>query len=178
MLKAPGNWSLAASRLISATAVVLLAIAGVRTFTSAEMRWRLHPVTSIPAAAGREGGLLVIYQALDCNSHARFIRTWEQLHKPGEFLVTGVPLDGQSNEPWRQRALEDLSPRFPVRKELGRDAAALLTGLGKIATPAVILLDGSGRPRVVLHPPADPRSLPRAREVVESYRSLMRESAP
>lgn len=174
-MKGTPDYARMASRLMLAAALVMLGVAGWRVWTRPALWWNLRPAAAVPAAAGRSGGLLVVYQAKDCTGYAAFIQRWKGVHRAGDFEVAGVPLDAASKAPWARRALEDLAPGYPVRPELVSTASALLARLGNPPTPVAILLDPRGNPRMVLDAAADPRDMTRARDLVLAYRSHLQE---
>ena len=174
-MKATPDYARMASRFLLAAAVVMLGVAGWRVWTRPALWWSLRPAAAVPAAAGPSGGLLVVYQARDCASYAAFIQRWQGVHAPGDFEVTGVPLDAGSKQAWARRTLEDLAPGYPVRPDLASRAADLLGGLGNLPTPVAIVIDRQGRPRMVLGATADPRDLSAARDLVLAYRSHEKE---
>lgn len=177
-MKATPDYTRMASRAMLAAAIVMLGVAAWRVWTRPALWWSLRPAAAVSAAAGRSGGLLVIYQARDCGGYAAFIQRWQGVRTPGDFEVTGVPLDPGNDAPWARRALEDLAPGYPVRADLANRAADLLAGLGNPPTPVAILVDARGRPRMVLGATADPRDAARARDLVLAYRSHVKELSP
>ena len=166
------------SRAMLAAGMCLLLASAWRGAQSPYLWSRLRPVPAAPSAAGTAGGLLVVYQARDCASYASFIQRWAAVRARGEFEVTGVPLDGDNPAGWARRALEDLAPGYPVRPELARPALRMLAAHEHLRTPAAVVLDAHGKPRVVLGGSTDPRMALRARDVVLAYRSLMEASHP
>jgi len=174
-MKATPDYARMASRFMLVAAVVMLGVAGWRVWTRPALWWSLRPAAAVPAAAGPSGGLLVVYQARDCTTYAAFIQRWQAVRAPGDFEVTGVPLDAGSNGEWARRALEDLAPSYPVRADLASRTADLLAGLGNPPTPVAIVIDRQGRPRMVVGAAADPRELSRAHDLVVAYRSHEKE---
>jgi hypothetical protein len=166
-----------ASAVMAAGAVCMLVLGAWRFATHPEIFWSLRPLPTAPSAAGTGGGLIVVYQARDCGSYAAFIQRWASVRKPGEFEVVGVPLDADNREPWARLAFEDLAPEYPVRTDLDGKAIGMLAGLRNLRTPAAILVDARGRPRMIIDATSDPRAFARARDLVVSYSSHMQNSS-
>jgi len=172
----PRKWSSLASKALLTGAVVMLALSAWRIVNRPSILWHLRPLPSVSSASGSDGALLVIYQAKDCASHAAFIERWNRLHRPGAFEVVGVPLDADNPAPWAQRALEDLAPTFPIRAELGEAARSIIAGMQAGPTPLAVLVDASGRPKMVVRSVKDPRDLANAHDLVLAYIALQENS--
>lgn len=142
--------------------------------------WRMVPagiitsgISTLPAAAedGRPT-LLVLYQAKDCQSYGRFLGQWNMLAREGEVRVVGVPLNTRREDAGAP-VLDFFTPAFPVRADLANGAATLLRQMGQSRSPTAVLLDGSGRPLMVIPPSRYPRQDVQARMAVRDYARAM-----
>lgn len=142
--------------------------------------WRVVPtevltagMSTLPEAAARADRptLLVLFQPADCQSYTDYLRQWNALADEGEVQVVGVPLNthGAAGKP----VLDYFTPSFPVRPELARPAARMLRQMGQSRTPVAVLLDGAGRPRMVVPPGRYPRQQVQARMAVRDYTRAM-----
>jgi hypothetical protein len=143
--------------------------------------WRLAPadaltarITTLPrAAANGRPTLLVVFQPGDCQSYGRFLSQWNALAAEGEVRVVGVPLYAQAQRAAGKPVLDYFTPVFPLRDELAADATSLLRQMGQMNTPVAVLLDGAGRPRMVIPPGRYPREHVQARMAVRDYARAM-----
>jgi hypothetical protein len=105
-----------------------------------------EPIT--PQGAAR-ATLLVAFQASDCASYAAFITDWRRLGRDGLVTVIGVPMN-VSNPNELEQTLEEFAIQFPMRIDLAPQTEELLQEFHSSQTPAAILLDANGRPRMLI----------------------------
>lgn len=109
--------------------------------------------------------LLHIFQAEDCPRFRELVRQWNELHRRHRLPVLGVGLDLPTDSAARATVVRASGASFPVRDDPNGEAERLLLRLGYRHTPLAVLLDGRGRPRLVLPPlpgPDGPRRAARA----------------
>jgi hypothetical protein len=144
--------------------------------------WRVVPtevltaqMSTLPQAAAPKGQptLLVLFQPSDCAGYAEYLRQWNALAKEGEVRVVGVPLNAGGPGTAGKPVLDYFTPAFPVDAELARPAVRLLRQMGQTHTPVAVLLDGHGRPRMVVPPGVYPREQVQARMAVRDYARVM-----
>lgn len=144
--------------------------------------WRVLPtevlttqMSTLPQAAAPTGQptLLVLFQPSDCAGYAGYLRQWNALAREGEVRVVGVPLNADGPGTAERPVLDYFTPAFPVDAELARPAVRLLRQMGHTHTPVAVLLDGAGRPRMVVPPGVYPREQVQARMAVRDYARVM-----
>lgn len=130
------------------------------------------------AEAGAEGALLIhIFRPDDCPRFRSLVRKWNELHRVGGLPVLGIGLDLPKDSSRRAKVVRESGAAFPVRPDVGGRAERLVLRLGHERTPLAVLVDGLGRPRLVLPPLAGPEGPRRAaRLVVETATALGRRS--
>lgn len=123
--------------------------------------------------AGDGPTLLHIFQAEDCFGFRELIREWNELHRKRSLPVLGVALHLPPDPSARAAILRASGAAFPVRDDAGGEVERLALRLGFGRTPLSVLLDRTGRPRLVLPPLAGPDGPRRAvRLVLEVAASL------
>jgi hypothetical protein len=132
--------SLTAALLVGAVWQSLPSLAGIAA--------RPHERTLAKAANGRPT-LLVAYQERDCPSYSQFIRSWRRVAENDSTNVFAVPLgamDAPSLE--RVRALHPIE--FPIRADLAAAMGHVMSSFRRLETPVALLLDGDGKPRLLV----------------------------
>ncbi len=137
------------ARSLLAAAALLALPAAVRL---GEYR-ALSAPADLPAGDGRPT-LLFLFQPDDCRAYGGLVRRWNSLASDSSLRVLGLglrfgrPVPGDS-------VLGEPKPRFSVRYDLTGPGQRLLARLGWLETPTSVLLDGRGRPRLIVPPITD-----------------------
>ncbi|MFL5542931.1 MAG: hypothetical protein ACJ8J0_28390, partial [Longimicrobiaceae bacterium] len=152
--------------------VLMLLLAAWRVVPAEVLTAEMSTLPQAAAPAGRPT-LLVLYQPADCQGYADYLRQWNALASEGEVRVVGVPLNVRARRAPGEPAVDFFTPAFPVREELARPAARLLRQMGQSRTPVAVLLDGAGRPRMVVPPGGYAREQVLARMAVRDYARAM-----
>jgi hypothetical protein len=166
-----GSGTSLANLLLLAT-LLCLALVAVNVWRYTSAAWQLRSVPAAPELTGSKGGLLVLFQVRDCDSYRAFIRGWGDHELPGEFTVTGIPLDADLS-PSLDETLADLSANFRLHREARAKGIAMLAAFGHLQTPAVVILDASGIPKAFFPASVHHQVNERARDWVRIHRELL-----
>jgi hypothetical protein len=110
----------------------------------------LQPLPSVSDLAGTFGAALVVFQARDCEEQAAFIESWNALRQDGGFNVVGIPLDHDLASPRTQEAISLLAPGLALQPQAREAARRMMAGFGATRTPAVIVVNAAGQPRIFI----------------------------
>ncbi len=167
----PGSFrpgSVGARVLFSASAILAVASA----FRLGEHR-ALGPPPDLAAADDGthpvRPTLLFFFQPADCRRYAGLVRRWNALARSGTVRVVGVGLGFPRSGPARDSIFGAVRPTFHVRYDVGSEAARLLARIGHLRTPTSVLIDGGGRPLVILPPVADEGTQREAGRLIREY---------
>lgn len=147
----------------------VLAAAGALRFMAVLGTAPLATLPDPPRGEDPDGNgptLLHIFQAEDCPGFRGLIREWNELHRTRGLPVLGVALDLPRDPSARAAVLRASGATFPVRDDRGGRVERLALRLGFGHTPLSVLLDGTGRPRLILPPLAGPDGPRRAARLV------------
>jgi hypothetical protein len=138
----------------------------------ADMRARPHE-RSLAVLTSGQPTLLVAFQERDCESHARFIRDWRMLADSSAARIVMVPL--QVGDSAAMRRVTSIFPtEYHLRPELADATGQLLHQLRRRETPVAVLLDGSGRPRMLIPASDALHNQRRVQEAVLTYLATLR----
>lgn len=112
--------------------------------------------------------LALLFQPEDCRRYGGLVERLNRLAERGHVDVLGVGIGFPRARSARDSILGEPRPSFPVRYDLGRVAERLLARAGARRTPTSVLLDGEGRPLLIL-PPVSEASLQEAGRLIEEY---------
>lgn len=164
------RWSPAATRILVVAAAVFLVVAA--------LRWGRYAARSAVATAPGLAGdslptLLVAMRASDCERYAPLLARLGAASRTGRLRTVGALIGGPGSVPEGDSVARRYGVPFPVRPEAAGAAEALMLRLGYRETPLAVLLDGRGRPRMVLPPPADGEHAARGLGVAEDHIELL-----
>jgi hypothetical protein len=154
--------------LIYAAALVLIIVAGVRVEPALADHARESERRELGALLESQRALLVVFQESDCDSWRPFITEWRRLG----VRVIGVPLNAR-DAATLDRVRMVFPQQFPLRPELATYANRALMRSGERFTPSAMLVDGSGRVRMVLPAHRITNNQLTVQAVVTSYLSIM-----
>ena len=155
--------SVGARLCLFAAALLLLLTAG----RLGEQR-ALLPLKDVAGGDGRPS-LAFLFQPGDCAAYSGLVRVWNAMTADSALRVIGIGLGFGRPPEARDPVLGQPEPLFPVRYDLTGPGTRLLARLGRLETPTSILLDGSGRPLLILPPLADEPAQRHAAALVRAY---------
>ncbi len=112
---------------------------------------------------------LFFFQPADCRRYAGLVRRWNALARSGTVRVVGIGVGFPRSGPARDSIFGAGRPTFHVRYDVGSQAVRLLARIGHPRTPTSVLIDGGGRPLVILPPVADERTQREAGRLIREY---------
>ncbi len=113
--------------------------------------------------------LLFFFQPADCRRYSGLVRRWNALARSGTVRVVGIGVGFPGSGPARDSIFGAVRPTFHVRYDVGSEAVRLLARIGHLRTPTSVLIDGGGRPLVILPPVADEGTQREAGRLIREY---------
>jgi hypothetical protein len=156
---------------LTGTGIALVVGAAVRAAPALAGRPGLELGRALEETVGSRPALLYLFHRADCPRHVVLQSRWAALGGSGALTVLGIELDRRIGG--AGRPIPDPDPGFPVRRDLRRAAERAIIGMGYSTTPVTILIDGRGRPRLVLPPPTDQDAVRAAAEAVRAALAAM-----